>query len=471
MGGARESMLLTETGFSIVSNVYLPPEKISWEEIEKVEYINGYYYFFFDLINNKEFKKYERLKITNNLSEDNRVIPVFVEMMNEIASKFENIKKNLKNRIMKEFYNGDFNLAFSLCNEYDNKYGEDTDFWYYKVFSYMAKGEYSTSLNEINHYIPELEKKYSDNSDKSTISEAHRVKATIYEGLNDSYNAIRSYVDADKYSTDHNKKFGISQSIKKNYDNVKKDFFSYPMQNRRLLYIDNDYLDLSPKSFLILLINDLPQIQFPVGHPKSDSFYIIHPYSSERYLPFKEFEGSLLLDKIFEFRRFLQALGATKLSIKFIRGINNEKDTSQYKNKNLNVDIGSQNGNAEFLKSNEEKTIKELLQTFETVQTFTPTKKPYLLGDMLFYNFEQSWQDLYQQRIGGHINSHSETLTSKQSYSLSKNELTNINVEYVNSILEAKGSSRTETNNAIREEETIMLSVNVEFASVLELTE
>jgi len=429
------------------------------------------YYFFFDLNNNDEYQKYEKNKLTNALSQDNRVVPIFVQMMNEIASKFENTKKILKNKINKEFNRGEFNLVLSLCSKYENEYGEETDLWHNKILSIIAKGEYSSALNEINHYIPELEKKFADNSDQSTIAEAYKVKAIIYERLNDSYNAIRSYIQADKYSSDYKKKFELSQSIKKNYINVKAEFISFPIQTRRLVYIDSEYLDLSPKLFLILLINDLPQIQFPVGHPKNNSFYIVHPYLPNVYLPFEEFETSLFLSKIYEFRRFLQALGALKLSIEYIRGINNENNTFQNKNKKLNGDMGFQDGIVKTSKSSEEKAIHDLFQTLETVQTFSPTKKPYLPSNMLWYNFEQSWQDLYQQRKEGHINSHSETLTSKQSYSLSKNELANINAEYENFIITAKGSIKTEKKVEIKEEETIMLRINVEFESITKLIE
>ena len=65
-------------------------------------------------------------------------------------------------------------------------------------------------------------------------------------------------------------------------------------------------------------------------------------------------------------------------------------------------------------------------------QTFDPLQKPYIPNDLIWYPNEYTWQRIAQQRLNGNMLSHSETLSSSQSETLSVSEIASINEELDN---------------------------------------
>jgi hypothetical protein len=62
-------------------------------------------------------------------------------------------------------------------------------------------------------------------------------------------------------------------------------------------------------------------------------------------------------------------------------------------------------------------------------QTFDPLQKPYIPDDLIWFPNEYTWQRIAQQRLSGNMLSHSETLSSSESQTLSVSEIATINEE------------------------------------------
>ena len=92
-------------------------------------------------------------------------------------------------------------------------------------------------------------------------------------------------------------------------------FLEQPYNERKLIVPVQSYTDLSQKKLAVVDINNLPDINFPMGHPVANQLYVGHPYIPSKYIPFDNYELELIEDKIREFSQIMQYLGATEINI------------------------------------------------------------------------------------------------------------------------------------------------------------
>ena len=241
-------------------------------------------------------------------------------------------------------------------------------------------------------------------------------------------------------------------------------FLEQPYNERKLIVPVQSYTDLSQKKLAVVDINNLPAINFPMGHPVANQLYVGHPYIPSKYIPFENYELELIEDKIREFSQIMQYLGATEINIESVNSSSNNKDSKIDQKLSGGVDykLVSGSGNAERHITN--KLLEDISQHINLHQKFSPKKYPALPENLVWYHNEPSWQRLYSQRMQGALLEHEERIETKKSQVVENSELKQISAEIKWLFVQANGNWEQSMEEKFEAHENAILSIHVKFA-------
>ena len=246
-------------------------------------------------------------------------------------------------------------------------------------------------------------------------------------------------------------------------------FLEQPYNERKLIVPVQSYTDLSQKKLAVVDINNLPAINFPMGHPVANQLYVGHPYIPSKYIPFENYELELIEDKIREFSQIMQYLGATEINIESVNSSSNNKDSKIDQKLSGGVDykLVSGSGNAERHITN--KLLEDISQHINLHQKFSPKKYPALPENLVWYHNEPSWQRLYSQRMQGALLEHEERIETKKSQVVENSELKQISAEVKWLFVQANGNWEQSMEEKFEAHENAILSIHVKFAPLEDL--
>lgn len=328
--------------------------------------------------------------------------------------------------------------AFAVIDEDFNALAEDNLVWKGKL--YYTK--YSI---------------YDDNGDyMNARKDCLYVKRNIPSDVNWDYEDVNILDDATK-------------DFSRFENEYTQHFLEQSYNERKLIVPVQSYTDLSQKKLAVVDINNLPDINFPMGHPVANQLYVGHPYIPSKYIPFENYELELIEDKIREFSQIMQYLGATEINIESVNSSSNNKDSKIDQKLSGGVDykLVSGSGNAERHITN--KLLEDISQHINLHQKFSPKKYPALPENLVWYHNEPSWQRLYSQRMQGALLEHEERIETKKSQVVENSELKQISAEVKWLFVQANGNWEQSMEEKFEAHENAILSIHVKFAPLEDL--
>ena len=349
------------------------------------------------------------------------------------------------------------------------------------LISYIItkKNNYYTTTNQDRQIVDRvkqfvLEKDYQEAKmllndvkiDKGTVlyQELLPLKIDIYKNSNNFYRVAELHQELKDFSRENVDTLSLCNREKQqNYNNYLKHFKELPLRERSIITVSNTDKLFKSEHITLLNINQLPEVQFPMSHPKNNQTYIAHPYKTDSYLPIENYDYELLNDRLNEFFYFLQCLGATSITFETIEEESKEENTHS----NTKVDI---EGKAKITEAKVgvgyENAMNSSLRNYLKMgrtQTFNPTKRPYIPNDLVWYPNEFTWQRLAQQRLNGNFLSHNEILSSSQTQTLSSSEIVDVNTELKMLFTSVKASVHYQGEKDIKQNKDFSCRISVEF--------
>lgn len=241
-------------------------------------------------------------------------------------------------------------------------------------------------------------------------------------------------------------------------------FLEQPYNERKLIVPVQSYSDLSQKKLAVIDINNLPAINFPMGHPVANQLYVGHPYIPSKYIPFENYELELIEDKVREFSQIMQYLGAMEINIESINTSSNNRDVKvdQKLSGSADYKLISASANAERHATN--KFLEDISQHINLHQRFYPKNPPMLPEGLVWYQNEPSWQRLYNQRMQGTLLEHEERIETKKSQVVENSELKQISAEVKWLFVQANGNWEQSMEEKFEAHDNAILSIHVKFA-------
>ena len=253
-------------------------------------------------------------------------------------------------------------------------------------------------------------------------------------------------------------------------DKYTEKYLSLPYRDRKALFITKNFSDLSQEHFTTLSIeSNISQILFPVGHPHVNEMYIAHPLTTNKYYPIENYQLELVEERVREFCRMAQSLGATEINIECLNS--NTTDSSNSGSIHISGDVsyeGNQIGGGHRSEYNR-RMMEEISRSINLHQVFQPTKAPTLPQNLVWYNYEPSWQSLYTQRMDGGL-LFEERIETKKSQVVDNREMKEIKGE-LETLFANMDVAFDKTEEAkFEQQENAVLAISVKFAPLSQLT-
>jgi hypothetical protein len=321
---------------------------------------------------------------------------------------------------------------------------------YYKISNYGKSKEHIQKAIEL---------------DKSKNTNLVLIRGCIWYILGDINNARKdfAYVNSKLPKTD------TTYEVRKElFDEMYKlyvdSFLNLSYEKRKLIVPVKEISELSQESMSVFDINNIPDIKFPVGHPKVKELYVGHPFIPNRYIPFEDHEFEFVEDRIREFCDVIVSLGAEEIRIESIHSTSENTMSSDRTKISGGGSMKVHEGNASYEETNNNSLAKSIEQKIQIERTYDPTKYPSLPEGLVWYNNESSWQRLWNQRMSGGLNDSREVMKTSQNRAITQSDIKTIEAEYKNLMVNVNGKFESEKNFSLSLKQDAELTFSIRFA-------
>lgn len=236
-----------------------------------------------------------------------------------------------------------------------------------------------------------------------------------------------------------------------------------------LLIVNNDGISKRVSTFTTLDKSHIPsEFLFPAGHPKPDVSYVKHPLITNRFIPIQNFEKVLFDDKVSEFSRLIQALGATE--IEYLSADNLQSKSSINSTSSASGNGHTKLGKIAISKEDTNKVEDEWIKNegYSRRQKFIPIEKPYVPDDLLWFHHESQWQSLARQRLYGNLTDHIEQISISETNILNSVNQSKLNSEIKTVFSGLEGNFETTLLTSIQNSANKETFVRIKFKPIEE---
>lgn len=254
-----------------------------------------------------------------------------------------------------------------------------------------------------------------------------------------------------------------------NYDEYVVRFLTLPYYRRKYIIPISQTITFHSNVTSFFDIDNMPKIIFPTGHPYPSMMYIGHPRKKDVYYPAEGYRMYIIKDQINEFCRIAACLGAKSIDIKY--DIEEETKTSDSETTKSPVNIVYNDlmtdfsGGIGFQDQNRRDIIDRLKQSIGTHFEFPDNKSMCLPDDLLWYESEEQWKNMFALRTTNGITHYTVKMVSNKYNYLKKEELNKIEFEMKCLPIKLEIIHSESISRLFESEENVVISIDVEFCN------
>lgn len=366
----------------------------------------------------------------------------------------------LKNSVEEERSLAYDSLKESLTHKEDGDFIADKD---NVAEVYWVLTDVCTSIYEQRRY--DMAAMASDGIKKDAREEYKAVTKRIIDGMNLSFKEMKE-MDADDWGEED-----ISEEDKEFlYELTLDGLFSGKVDyhERQFIYIAKNIDALAgcydDNIQWLFTIDALPkELQFPVGHPQPNSLYYAHPAKRSVYLPIEGADEELFNDKVRDFQRLAQCLGATEITFRSVKG----HSLSESFSKEYNVEVGGgykgYEGNVGYGNKRSGSSSQSAHGEREIVQRFNPNKTPYVPDDVAWLSVDPEWQSLVKKRLEGNMLHYSVRISSRKTMAVTDSRMDDVKVAFKAFVANAHVNYSQQMERSFQREEETEWEISVKF--------
>ncbi|MDI9604173.1 MAG: hypothetical protein QM305_02405 [Bacteroidota bacterium] len=449
-------------------------QAVSWSNITSIEYKDG----LFCVFTQDDKSNYWALPIDSVI---NPYVPwntkiAFINMCNEMVAFVDSNKdftrlNKVINQVAKAIDDNNYKTAIEIANNYIDKYELEQlgiayayELYYFLAWAYELNGELDEAIRTINKlFAGENVIELYDDLEKR--SHALRGRVLLNSGQIDS--ARTDLLEA-LDTSNQERKSHVLLNFNECDEKYVHAFTRKPYPNRKFIMPVRQLDGYMSKieEIKVFSIDNLPEVNFPVGHPIPNEVYIGHPLSSDIYIPLEGYEHQFFLDKVDELTYLLQCLGAEEITIRSLKGKKVGEIASEVKA--IGTSFGNKIGSIGWDVNTAVNTEGETQNTnkIELAHHFTPKVQPYVPDGLVWYPNEARWHRIVEKRLHGTQIFFQEKISTSDVRFVSRNEVKGLEgeINYFNSHL--KGSKKTESEIKLKSFEETEWEISVRFAPV-----
>ena len=353
---------------------------------------------------------------------------------------------------------------------------DDEDPRWRKIQSILdeAEKERKTAYNLLRQCIKSKDSEIEENF-KDILASVYSILADVC----DTYRERRRYNIAEMISDDLREEATsdyeeATNQLIDNFDNGEESFSSIDYHERQFIYIAKDidalagcYDESIPWLFTI---KQLPkELQFPVGHPQPNSLYYAHPARRGYYMPIEGADEKLFIDKVQDFYRLAQGLGATEISFRLVKGRANTEAILSRMDIEVGGDYKDIGGNMNYGRKRSQSSKSTQQSERQQVERFNPTTGPYIPEDVHWLSVDEEWQRLVKMRMEGNMLHHSVHISSKTTMDVSESRMDTVKAAFKYFVTNANVSFSRQMEKSFSREEEMEYEISVTFKPLEEL--
>lgn len=467
----------------------------------------------FEIKNEAKSVTFDTMKIFLD-NETNEVKKIILALILKILSRIEQEEERTE-VLIGEFQNltndSDNERKLEICNEMLNLLPENQ---YWNIMKALTLANLDRVVEAVR-YIKigsDLFKKENGAKDnlskwnKDTIDLFHLsklVEATIHDKTGKFEDAIWSLQDGKVEGLSLHEIEDLNEQRDEVYLKFIANFGSKDYKYRKVIFIEDELPSFRPKNIVALKRSELGNLKFPPSHPVPGQLYVGHPMKENLYYPIEDYENHLFQSQVMELSSLLKSLGAVKIKTEYIKGTTNSREQNEvqshqeHKNRGNDTGIGTRAGGVQQSTNIDRNTSahsesgsqneSEVGKRMSIDGTFKPTKKPFIPADLIWFEHNEIWKSLANQRLEGGLESYDLILSTKNVEQVNERELKTLDEEYKMLLSVSGGNLITKGHNDIKNEtdssksyesllklkkkETNDMRVYVEFAPMETLTE
>lgn len=447
---------------------------LPWTDIESVEYDSGAIYFCVNGVNPNDSSLSVNF-LLKDASDDDILNygQILAFIFNEIAEcqegvDFEEFFNDTIENIIKLRKEGNIDGALKIALEFNEKH---TNCIILGIIAslYEEKGNVKKALQVLDEEILLTEDKDDDN--RAYLCILNYSKALVLNNNNQLKDARQAYLyvmdncEDDRYWIDDTNILKHSQEMfNQNESQLSQNFLSQPYNTRKLLIPVQEYTELSQKMVTVFDMENLPNIDFSLGHPMANQLYVGHPFLPKKYIPFENYELEFIEDKVREFCMIMQHLGATEITIESLNATSNSQDRTTHSDIKGGANVKITSVEASLTNDATSKFLDNISQSINLHQIFTPTDTPMLPDNLVWYYNEPSWHRIYAQRMKGGFLEHEERIETKKSQVIQNSELLQVAGEVKALFFSANIDWKQSMEEKFEAHDSATLSIRVKFA-------
>ena len=363
--------------------------------------------------------------------------------------------------------NGTMKHLKNLKSKYDLYTEDSIDKDFYYVFSALCK----TDLKQFEEALLDLyQTRNLGNLDADIAAMAHFNKAKCLYETGAYQEALVSLNHFVKEKDDLKFNQGMSELHDDILEAFNEHFLEIPLHKRNIVFVTDSAIQ--SKDLCILKRDNMPkELQFPNGHPHINALYACHPLNNNLYMPIESYEKQLFEDKVNEFQRLMQALGATESLIVSA----SEKVLIEDSSKVSDVNAAGANklvkGKVTLGTDNQKYSDITSFIKLSKRQRHEPMRLPYVPDNLVWYQGEIAWQRLAEKRLNGNLLEDEMTLSTSQVENMSKQRLLKIDAELKTLMANVNAGYSHNYASTVKSTMKYDCTIKVEFESVNTLRE
>ena len=293
-----------------------------------------------------------------------------------------------------------------------------------------------------------------------------------YQSLAQEQNEMREFCEADGDSEEE-----IQETLKLVEETILSRKFEnlFPFGERQFIFVvkNTDKIagcyDAEGIINWVFTLNQIPgSIIFPVGHPQANTLYIAHPAQKGVYLPYEGAEEKIFHEKIEEFCRLAQCLGATEISFQSLKGESISENFSERLGYEINMGVMGEAMGVGFGGTSAGNRSGEHHKEVGYSYSLQP-KTAYIPSDVPWLEIDKSWQVFVKQRMESNLLSYTKRISSSEAINLSNSLSTSVKSSFENLMLNVNGSFSIETDSTFSRNTNSEWEIRIQFASLDEL--
>lgn len=362
----------------------------------------------------------------------------------------------------------------------DSEYYSEKDGGHAFEYAYLLQGwirqkqarKVEDAFRARDMYIIAMESDFDDVKE-SAISSYEDCTRNIMDDLN-WYLTIRDDYADELNSDDKEVRRSAEAAILKAENNK---FSNIPYIKRQFVFLTkagSDSISGCVDEYInfVFTIDQLPlDIDFPVGHPQQNTLYVASPVKKGYYVPYCDAEETFFHEKVDDFIRLAQCLGATEISFRSLKGQSVTESFLSSDGYNGGGSIKGHSASGGYSQKRSGKSSFDSSTSVELTRKYDPIKYPYCPDDIEWVNLDSSWKSFVNQRLEGNTLEASMKISSTETISSNVNTIRNVKAAFENMMVKVDANYDSEEDNTFSKSVSTEWQIIVKFRSMREFAE